>query len=71
MRCTTSPVSKTNAAALMERACTARPMLVEYNMVGTSCECGKPDSFKTEPNPRCHSMATALQSEVPITLHIV
>ena len=71
MRCTTSPVSKTNAAALMERACTSSPMLVEYNMVGTSCECGKPDSFKTEPNPRRHSMATASQSEVPITLHIV
>ena len=65
------PVPKANAAALIERACTSRPMLAECSMVGTSCEYGKPDSFKTEPNPCCRTMATALQSEVPITLHIV
>ena len=68
---TASPVSKANAAALMERACTSRPMPAECSMVGTSREYGKPDSFRTEPSPCCRTMATALQSEVPITLHIV
>ncbi len=71
VRCTAPPVPKAYAAALMERACTSRPMPAECSMVGTSCEYGKPDSFRTEPSPCCRTMAAALQSEVPITLHIV
>ena len=31
---------------MVKHACTLRLMLVEYNMVGTFCECGRSDDDK-------------------------